>query len=84
MIHFVLGLMGACAHFLWNALGAVLDFSFGLLSALATLVAWPFKAVHGLLRGAVSWTPVFLGFCLILGALVLAFTVFTLWRRSRR
>jgi len=84
MIRFILDFVGACGHFLWEALGAIVHFGFSLLSAIASLAAWPFKAFHGLLQNTFHWTPLFIGFCLLLGALLLGLTVLAFICRARQ
>ncbi len=84
MIRFILDLLGACGHFLWEVLGFVVNLGFELLSAAASLAVWPFKAFHGLLQGTFHWAPLFIGFCLLLGALLLGLTVLAFICRARQ
>lgn len=84
MVRFFLDLLSACGHFLWEVLGFVAHLGFELLSAAASLLAWPFKAFCGLLQGTFHWTPLFIGFCLLLGVLLLGVTVLALLCRARQ
>ncbi len=74
MIGFIFDLMGACAHFMWDAFQALTSFGFRLLQAVASVLSWPLRAV-------LNATPATLGICLVLalGALCL-----TSYRRARR
>ena len=84
MISLLFDIMGACAHFMWNALGAAFDLVMGLLSAVATVLSWPFKAARGLLSGTLHWTPLFLAACGVLAVLVLGLTVWAAYSNYRR
>lgn len=83
MIGFILDLIGACGHFMWDVLCAVLDMGFSLLSAAASLLAWPFRAFHGLMQGVFHWTPLFIGFCLLLGVLLAGVMLLAFIGRAR-
>lgn len=84
MVSFLFDLMSACAHFLWDALTALLGFGWKLLGAAATVISWPARAVLGLLHGTLSWTPLFLFVCIILAAVLLIVTVTTVLLRPGR
>ncbi len=45
MIGFIFDLIGACSHFLWQALCAVLNFGFGVFSALCSVLFWPIRVL---------------------------------------
>lgn len=85
MISALFNLISTCGHFVWDLLCALLNLAGSLLSAVFTVLAWPFKAFHGLLQGTLHWTPLFLGICTVLGALVLGLALLALvnqWRRK--
>ena len=85
MISAIFELISACAHFMWDLLCALLNLGGSLLSAVFTVLSWPFKSFHGLLQGTLHWTPLFLAVCFVLGALVLGFALLAVvnqWRRK--
>lgn len=84
MFGLLFDIMGACAHFMWDTLQALANIGFHLLSALLSLLAWPFKTVHGLLSGMIRWTPLFLGACGMLAVLVVALTLLAAYANHRR
>ena len=83
MISAIFNLIGACGHFVWELLCALLHLGGSLLSAVFTVLAWPFKATCSLLSGAASWVSLFLGACGVLAVLLLALALLAAFARHR-
>ena len=65
MISAIFELISACAHFMWDLLCALLNLGGSLLSAVFTVLSWPFKSFHGLFFFSLHWTPLFLAVCFV-------------------
>lgn len=59
-----------------------------ILSALASVILWPFRAMWGILFGSWDltspWTPLYFLVCLVLLLALAAFAVWALWVNHKR
>lgn len=84
MTGWILDVMSACAHFMWDMLGLLLRGMMGLVSTAASVISWPFKAMLNLLGCTLQWTPLFMSVLTLLGVLIAGITVLALVSRWRR